>query len=42
MKAYRIGERSNSQRLWQYLTENGRILLPMVELPKHLGWRSTH
>ena len=32
MKAYRIGERSNSQRLWQYLTENERILLPMVEL----------
>ena len=30
MKAYRIGERSNSQRLWEYLTEHGRILLPMI------------
>ena len=27
MKAYRIGERSNSQLQWEYLTKNGQILL---------------
>ncbi len=29
MKAYRIVDRSNSQLLREYLTENGQIMLPM-------------
>ena len=32
MKAYRIVSRDDSQSLAEYLTENGQILLPMVEL----------
>ena len=32
MKAYRIVDRSNSQLLREYLTKNGQILLPMIEL----------
>ena len=32
MKAYRIVNRDDSQLLTEYLTENGQILLPMVEL----------
>ena len=32
MKAYRIVSRDNSQSLAEYLTENGQIPLPMVEL----------
>ena len=32
MKAYRIVNRDDRQSLAEYLTENGQILLPMVEL----------
>ena len=32
MKAYRIVNRDDSQSLAEYLTDNGQILLPMVEL----------
>jgi putative transposase len=32
MKAYRIMSRNDSRSLTEYLTENGQILLPMVEL----------
>ena len=32
MKAYRIVSRDDSQSLAEYVTENGQILLPMVEL----------
>ena len=37
MKAYRIVSRDDSQSLAEYLTENGQILLPMVELIDVLG-----
>ena len=32
MKAYRIVNREDSRSLTEYLTENGQLLLPMVEL----------
>ena len=32
MKAYRIVNREDSRSLAEYLTENGQLLLPMVEL----------
>ena len=32
MKAYRIVSRDDSQSFAEYLTENGQIQLPMVEL----------
>ena len=32
MRAYRIVKRSDSQLLREYLTENGQILLPIVDL----------
>ena len=32
MKAYRIMNREDSRSLAEYLTENGQLLLPMVEL----------
>ena len=39
MKAYRIVNRSDSRSLAEYLTDNGQILLPMVELIEGCGWR---
>ena len=37
MKAYRIVNREDSRSLAEYLTENGQLLLPMVELIDVLG-----
>ena len=41
MEAYRIVNRRDSRSLVEYLTENGQILLPMVELIDVLGWASS-